>query len=383
MRIPMTDLTAQYILIKKEVDLSIQRVLESGRYILGPEVEAFEKELADYCGTKFAVGVASGTDALILGLLSCGIKPGDEVITTPFTFIATVEAITHCGAKPVFVDIDPVTYNLDPQLIESCITSQTKAIIPVHLFGQPADMGPIMDIARRHNLKVIEDCAQALSSEYKGQKAGAIGNAGCLSFFPSKNLGAYGDAGAVVTNDSQVAEMVQLLRQHGTKTTYVHLLPGYNSRLDVLHASILRIKLKHLDKWSFLRREKSALYTQLLNQIDSIETPNISEDRLISANYYTIRMHNHQLIRSELRQCLSSKGIETAVYYPLSLHLQEAYRSLGYKPGDFPQSELAQEQVLSLPMYPEIEQEQIIEIVDTIKEFFKSRCMPLAKSLSS
>ena len=368
----MTDLTAQYMLIKKEVDLAVQQVLESGRFILGPEVEAFEKELAAYCGAAYAVGVASGTDALILGLLGCGIKPGDEVITTPFTFIATAEAITHCGAKPIFVDIDPHTYNIDPQHIEKAITSRTRAILPVHLFGQPAAMDAILDIARRYDLKVVEDCAQALSAEYQRKKTGTIGDAGCLSFFPSKNLGAFGDAGAVVTNDPQIAEAVRLLRQHGAKTTYVHLMPGYNSRLDALQASILRIKLRHLDGWSNSRRDKAALYTHLLSEIAGIEPPFMSEDSLTSANYYTVRLNNEHLNRGQLRQYLGAKGIETAIYYPLTLHLQEAYQSLGYKPGDFPASEKAQEQVLSFPMYPEIEREQVFEIVDSIKDFIKA-----------
>jgi len=368
----MTDLTTQYMSIKKEVDLAVQRVLESGRYILGPEVEAFEKELADYCGTQYAVGVASGTDALILALLGCGVKPGDEVITTPFTFIATAEAITHCGAKPVFVDINPQTYNIDPQQIEKAVTSRTRALLPVHLFGQPAPMDDILDIARRNNLKVVEDSAQALSAEFHGAKTGSIGDAGCLSFFPSKNLGAFGDAGAVVTNDPQIAESVRLLRQHGAKTTYVHLMPGYNSRLDALQASILRIKLRHLERWSNARRERAALYNRLFSEIENIEPPFISENSLTSANYYTVRLCRESINRGHLRQYLSAKGIETAIYYPLTLHLQEAYLCLGHKPGDFPESERAQEQVLSFPMYPEIEREQIMEIVESVKDFIKA-----------
>lgn len=369
MPIPITDLKIQYDSIKEEVDLAIRRVIESGRFIMGPEVEAFETELARYCGTKFAVGVASGTDALILSLLACGIQPGDEVITTPFTFIATAEAITHCGARPVFADIDPRTYNIDPNRIESKITPNTKAILPVHLFGQPADMAPIMSLARKYNLRIIEDCAQALSGEYEGQKVGSIGDAGCFSFFPAKNLGAFGDGGAVTTNSPQIAELTKMLRQHGAKAQYFHVFPGFTSRLDAIQAAILRVKLKYLDGWSQSRRQKALLYTRMLGEIEGIEPPYISSKGQTSANYYTVRLRNGNIDRNELRKYLTSKGIETAVYYPQSLHLQETYKSLGYKYGDFPQSELAQNQVLSFPLFPEISREQIAEVVEAVKEF--------------
>jgi dTDP-4-amino-4,6-dideoxygalactose transaminase len=372
MRIPMTDLTAQYASIKGEVDEAIKRVIESGRFILGPEVEAFEKEIADYCGIKFAIGVASGTDALILSLMACGVKAGDEVITTPFTFIATAEAITHCAAVPVFVDIDPRTYNIDANQIESKITAKTRAIIPVHLFGQPAEMDTILKLSEKYNLKIVEDCAQALSAKYKERKVGSIGNTGCFSFFPSKNLGAFGDGGMIVTNDPQIADVARMLRQHGAKSTYYHVLPGFNSRLDAIQAVILRVKFKHLDKWSSLRRQTASLYTQLLNEADGIQPPYIAEYKVTSANYYTIRLYNRHIDRNELRKYLASKGIDTAIYYPLSLHLQEAYKDLGYKQGDFPESELAQEQVLSFPLFPEISQDQVIEVVDRIKEFLRS-----------
>ncbi len=371
MPIPMTDLKAQYASIKGEIDAAIQQVIESGRFILGPEVEAFEKEMALYCGVKFAIGVASGTDALILSLIACGVKPGDEVITTPFTFIATAEAITQCGAVPVFVDIDKQTYNINPAQIEPKITSKTRAVIPVHLYGQPAEMEAILELGKGHNLKIIEDCAQALGAEYKGKKVGSVGNAGCFSFFPAKNLGAYGDGGLIVTNDPQIAEVVRMLRQHGSKTSYYHIIPGFNSRLDALQAAILRIKLKYLDNWNSLRRQKASSYTQLLREIDGVEPPHIEEHNLTSANYYTIRLQNHHIDRNELREYLKSKGVETAVYYPLSLHLQEAYVPLGYKPGDFPESELAQEQVLSLPMFPELSEAQIEEVVSQVNRFLK------------
>jgi dTDP-4-amino-4,6-dideoxygalactose transaminase len=370
MTIPLVDLKAQYDSIRDEIDDAVHKVVQSGQFILGAEVKAFEDEVAAYCGTKYAVGVASGTDALHLALLACGIKPGDEVITTPFTFIATAESIAKCGARPVFVDIDLKTYNVDPSQIESKITNKTKAILPVHLYGQPAAMEHILELAIKHNLKVIEDCAQALGAEYKGKKVGSLGYAGCLSFFPSKNLGAYGDGGMVVTNDAQVAETVRILRVHGSKTTYQHVMHGFNSRLDALQAAILRVKLKHLDRWNELRLRKTALYTKLLSQVDGIEPPHFEKNCKASCNYYTIRLKDSRLNRNELRKQLESKGIQTAIYYPLSLHLQEVYKYLGHKPGDFPQSERAQEQVLSLPMYPELSEEQIEEVAGEINSFF-------------
>jgi dTDP-4-amino-4,6-dideoxygalactose transaminase len=365
----MTDLKAQYATIKEEINAAVNRVIQHGQFILGPEVKAFETEIAAYCGTSFAVGVASGTEALQLALTACGVKAGDEVITTPFTFIATTEAISQCGATPVFVDINPRTYNIDPAQIEPKITSRTKAIIPVHLYGQSADMTPILQISQKHGLKVIEDCAQALGAVYKSTKVGSIGDAGCLSFFPAKNLGAYGDGGMVVTNNETIAEAVGMLRKHGSKTSYYHLIPGFNSRLDTLQAAILSVKLEYLDTWNKLRAEKAAAYNELLGRIDGIELTHIEPHNISSNNYYTIRLTDSRVNRNELREYLNSKGIGTAVYYPLSLHLQEVYKSLGYKPGDFPQSELAQEQVISLPMYPEISREQIETVVANIRDF--------------
>jgi len=373
MPIPLTDLKAQYKSIKKEVNAAISRVIEQGQFILGPEVETFEEEMAAYCGTRFAVGVASGTDALHLALLACGVKPGDEVITTPFTFIATSEAITQCGATPAFVDIDRRTYNIDPSQIEPKITRKTKAIIPVHLYGQPADMGPIQEMGNKYNLKIIEDCAQALGAEYNGKKVGSFADAGCLSFFPAKNLGAYGDGGMVVTNDPHIAEVVGMLRKHGSRVSYYHLLPGFNSRLDAIQAAILSVKLKYLDKWNESRREKASLYNRLLSKIDGIEPAYVSNHNILSSsNYYTIRLTDSHIDRNELRKYLGLKGIATAVYYPLSLHLQEVCKPLGYKLGDFPQSELAQERVLSLPMFPELSQNQTEEVVSQINQFLKN-----------
>jgi dTDP-4-amino-4,6-dideoxygalactose transaminase len=388
MTIPLVDLKAQYDSIKDELDAAIHRVVRSGQFILGPEVKAFEDEMAAYCATKYAVGVASGTDALHLTLLACGIKAGDEVITSPFTFVATAESIVKCGAKPVFADIDPKTYNIDAEKIEQYLQSRqitshqlpdsplperertkvrVKAILPVHLYGQPADMDPILEIASKYHLKIIEDCAQALGAEYKGKKVGSLGDAGCLSFFPSKVLGAYGDGGMVVTSNAEIAETVRILRVHGSKAGYQHVMHGFNSRLDALQAAILRVKLKHLDHWNELRRSKAALYTRLLSRVDGIEPPYFEKNCKYSCNYYTVRIKDSHLSRDELRKHLESEGIQTMVYYPLSLHLQEVYKYLGHKPGDFPESERAQEQVLTLPMYPELSEEQIELVVESLR----------------
>ena len=375
LRVPIVDLKAQYDTIKEEVAVAIQRVFQQGQFILSPEVKAFEEEIAAYCGTKYAIGVASGTDALRLALIACGVGPGEEVITTPFTFVATVETIVQCGATPVFVDINPRSYNIDPDRIEPAITSRTKAILPVHLYGQAADMDPILKLSQKYELKVVEDCAQALGTEYKGKKVGSIGEAGCLSFFPTKTLGAYGDGGMVVTNDPRIAETVNRLRKHGADNSYYYLMPGFNSRLDVLQAAILSVKLKWLDRWNELRRSKAALYQQLLSEIDGIELPCVESFTRQNYNYYTVRLKDAELSRDRLREYLESCGIQTMVYYPLSLHLQEAYKNLGYKEGNFPESERAQRQVLSLPIYPELSEEQIQEVVVGIKKFIGSRKM--------
>jgi dTDP-4-amino-4,6-dideoxygalactose transaminase len=351
--------------------LGVQRVIESGQFILGPEVKAFEDEMAAYCGTRHAIGVASGTDALRLALLACGIGPGDEVITTPFTFIATVETICKSGATPVFADIDLKTCNIDAGQIESRITRRTKAVLPVHLYGQPAAMGMILDIAAEHKLRVIEDCAQAVGAEYRGKKVGSLGDAGCLSFFPAKNLGAYGDGGMVVTSDDDIADKVRLLRGHGARTSYYHTMHGFNSRLDALQAAILRVKLKHLEHWNKLRRAKAALYTEMLSGIGGIEPVRFDEEVVSSCNYYTLRVSSPVLDRQKLRSHLESKGIQTNVYYPLSLHLQDVYCDLGYRAGDFPRSELAQSQVLSLPMYPELGKEQVALVATEVAKFVR------------
>jgi dTDP-4-amino-4,6-dideoxygalactose transaminase len=369
MHIPMLDLKAEHSSIQEEIDVAVQRVFESGQFVLGPEVEGFERDIAAYCGATFAIGVASGTDALILGLMACGVRQGDEVIVPPFTFMATAEAVSRCGASPVFVDIDPVSCNIDASLIEAAITNRTRAIVPVHLYGQPADMQAILDLARGHGLKIVEDCAQALSAEWRGRKVGSIGDAGCLSFYPSKNLGGCGDGGMVVTSDPQIADSVRMLRQHGSRMSYHHSLIGFNSRLDAIQSAILKAKLRHLDAWSDLRRKKAALYTRLLNDVEGVRTLCVPKLATSSANYYTIRLVSHRKTRDGLRRYLTANGIDTAVYYPLSLHLQEAYQDLGYKPGDFPNAELAQEQVLSLPLFPQIGDEEVTAVAGKIEDF--------------
>lgn len=369
MHIPLVDLKAQYKFIKAEIDYAISNVINRAEYILGPEVSSFESQIAAYCNTKFAIGVASGTDALHLSLIACGIKPGDEVITTPFTFIATAEVVTLIGAKPVFADIEPKTYNISPAEVAKRMTSKTRAILPVHLFGHPCDMDPILEIAAKHNLKVIEDCAQALGAEYKGRKAGSFGDAGCFSFFPSKILGAFGDGGLVVTNNNEIAETIRMLRNHGCKEKYYHSIPGFNSRLDSLQAAILRVKLKHLEDWRELRQRKASLYSRLFNGVQGVTVPATEAYSRHIFNYYTIRLDTARVKRDSLRKHLHVSGVDTAVYYPLSLHLQEVYKSLHYRRGDFPESEKAQEEVLSLPMYPELKDEQIEKVVELIIKF--------------
>jgi len=362
------DLSAQYRSIKGEIDEAIKRVLEGTVFIGGKEVEEFEKEVAQFCGVKYAIGLNSGTDALFLSLKAIGVGPGDEVITTPFTFIATAGVVANCGAKPVFVDIDPRTFNIDSSKIEGAITGKTKAILPVHLFGQMADMDEIMAIAKKHNLFVIEDAAQAIGAEYKGKKAGTIGDLGCFSFFPSKNLGAYGDGGMVVTNSDELAEEIRLLKNHGSspKEKYLNLIIGTNSRLDALQAAILRVKLKYLSKWSKERAEKASYYNGELKGIGNIMTPVTVSGRTHIFHQYTIRTKS----RDELQKYLKEKEIPTMIYYPLPLHLQPAFKNLGLKLGDFPESEKVSKEVLSLPIYPELEESIQNMIINGIKQFF-------------
>ncbi|MBM4430583.1 MAG: DegT/DnrJ/EryC1/StrS family aminotransferase [Chloroflexi bacterium] len=364
--IPVLDLKAQYAAIEQEIDAAIKEVLLSGQFILGPAVRELEQKVATYCGCKYGVGVASGTDALRLTLTALGIGSGDEVITTPFTFIATANTISHCGARPVFVDIDPRTYNIDPAAIEAAITKRTKAIVPVHLYGQPADMDPIMGLAEAHGLCVIEDAAQAIGARYKGRRAGSIGHAGCLSFYPTKNLGAYGDGGMVVTNDAALAEKVDVLRRQGGKQKYHAEVLGFNSRLDTLQAAILGVKLKYLDTWNEARRQVAQRYNDLLAGLP-VTTPYESPDVYHVYHQYTIRVEQ----RDALAVYLKEQGIGTMVYYPVSLHLQELYADLGYGEGSLPASEAASREVLSLPMYPELTKTQQQKVVRAIREFYE------------
>ena len=368
--IPFVDLKAQYDSIKDEIDNAIQNVLNTTSFIMGEELKKFEEEFARFCNVKYAIGVANGSDALILALRACGIGKGDEVITVPHTFISTTEAISNVGGKVVFVDIDPKTYTIDVTKIEEKINERTKAIIPVHLYGQPADMDPIMRLAKKYNLKVIEDAAQAHGAEYKGEKVGSIGDVGCFSFYPGKNLGAYGDAGMVVTNSEEIAEKVKLLRNHGRITKkYEHEIEGYSSRLDNLQAAILRVKLRYLNKWNESRRENAKKYNELLNNIAGIITPYEAGYAKHVYHLYVIGVEKER--RDKLREELKSKGVATGIHYPIPQHLQPAYSYLGYKEGDFPVTEKASQEILSLPIFAELTDEQIEEIVEVVIKFKK------------
>jgi len=364
--IPLLDLKEQYQKIKPEIEAKVQKVLEEANYVLGPEVKEFEANVAAYCDAKFGVGVNSGTDALHLPLAALKVGPGDEVITTPFTFFATSEVISVMGAKPVFCDIQADTFNIDPEQIKAKITPKTKGIVPVHLYGHPAEMDAIMAIAREHNLWVLEDCAQSLGSSYKGKKTGSFGVAGAISFFPSKNLGAYGDGGMIVTSDQEMAEELKALRVHGGKKRYFYETLGFNSRLDTIQAPILNIKLKYLNQWNERRREIAAFYSENLAQIPGVVPPSERPGCYHIYHQYTFRAPK----RDELQKHLQEKGIGNAIYYPLALHLQEVYSNLGYKKGDLPVTEKAQDEVISLPIYPELKPEDLEYIVGTIKEFF-------------
>ena len=366
--IPFVDLKIQYDSIKDEIDEAIQNVLNNTSFIMGEELKKFEIEFARFCDVKYAIGVANGSDALILALRACGIGKGDEVITVPHTFISTAEAITHIGGKIVFVDIDPKTYTIDVSKIEDKITKKTKAIIPVHLYGQPSDMRPIMELAKEYNLKIIEDAAQAHGAEYKGKKVGSIGDVGCFSFYPGKNLGAYGDAGMITTNSKEIVKRVKLLRNHGRITKkYEHEIEGYSSRLDNLQAAILRVKLKYLNQWNDMRRKNARKYNGLLNNIGGIITLYEADYAKHVYHLYVIRAEG----RDKLREELKSKGIATGIHYPIPLHLQPAYNYLGYKRGDFPIAEECSKEILSLPMFAELRENLIIEICYWIKNFYK------------
>jgi dTDP-4-amino-4,6-dideoxygalactose transaminase len=365
--IPVLDLQAQYKAIKNEIDAAVAEVLASGRFVLGPVVREFEERVAAYCGCEYAVGVASGTDALGLSVAALEVGPGDEVITTPFTFIATANTISRSGATPVFVDIDPQTYNIDPTAVKAALTERTKAIVPVHLYGQPADMDPILDLAQAHGLYVIEDAAQAIGARYKERPVGSMGHAACFSFYPTKNLGAYGDGGMIVTRDAALAGKLDVLRQHGSPKKYHAEVLGYNSRLDALQAAILGVKLDHLEDWNAARRQIAQRYDGLLHDLP-VTTPYASPDRLHVYHQYTVRTAR----RDELAAHLKEREVGNMVYYPLPLHRQGLYLELGYAEGSLPESERASREVLSLPVYPELTKAQQIEVVAAIEEFYSS-----------
>jgi dTDP-4-amino-4,6-dideoxygalactose transaminase len=389
MKVPLLDLKPQYQSLKTELDAALLRTAESQYFILGPEVEAMEKEFREFLGCKYAYGVSSGTDALLLALMALGIGPGDEVIVPTFSFFATAGVVSRLNATPVFADLDPVTFNIDTEDIKRRITPRTKAIIPVHLFGQSAEMDDIMAIAKAHDLFVVEDGAQAISAQYKdGRAVGTIGDIGCFSFFPSKNLGCFGDGGLVTTNDEHIAYRLRIMRVHGGDPKYYHKMLGGNFRLDALQAAILRVKLPHLNKWSEGRRKNAALYNELFikhklasqtgiirfNEIEKVLLPDAvyaaaGHSNFHIFNQYCIRVQN----RDALRSFLTEKEIASEIYYPVPFHLQECFDSLGYKKGDFPKTEQACDTVLALPIYPELTAEQISFVVETIAEFYRKQ----------
>ena len=398
--VPLLDLKAQYAVIREELREAIDRVAESQHFILGPEVEALEAELAAYSQSDYGIGVSSGSDALLVALMAIDVKPGDEVITTPYTFFATAGAVARLGAKPIFVDIDPLTYNIDPQAIKGAITKRTRAIIPVHLYGQMAQMDSIMEIAARHNLYVIEDAAQAIGAESRGRRAGSIGHFGCFSFFPSKNLGGFGDGGMITTNDLASADRVKLLRNHGYRPKYYNKIVGGNFRLDAIQAAVLRVKLKYLDEWTQARQRNAGRYRDLfaetelairpeslpylqlsgipkgsvgagspLSELRGVVLPTeVPEGRHIY-NQFVIRSG----VRNELMAYLKEKKIGTEIYYPVPMHMQECFADLGYQQGDFPASERAADETLALPIYPELTDEMMWTVVEAIADFYAGR----------
>lgn len=397
--VPLLDLKAQYASIREEVRAALDRVAEAQHFILGPEVEGLEREVAAYSQCEYGIGVSSGSDALLVTLMAINLKPGDEVVTTPYTFFATAGAISRLGAKPVFVDVDPRTYNIDPARIESAITERTRAIVPVHLYGQMADMDPIMEIAARHNLYVIEDAAQAIGAEDKGRRAGSIGHFGCFSFYPTKNLGGFGDGGMVTTNDPKLAETVKLLRNHGDSPKYHHKQVGGNFRLDALQAAVLRVKLKYLDQWTAARQRNAVRYRDLFNEAglvidpqsansgsaqgstvrtaDERSLPPTASGVMLPTEAHNVRhIYNQFVIRSgwrdELMAHLQKRRIGTEIYYPVPLHLQECFAELDYGAGDFPSSECAAHETLALPIYPELTAEQLSSVVSAISEFYQA-----------
>jgi dTDP-4-amino-4,6-dideoxygalactose transaminase len=377
--VPLCDLQAQYQDLQPQLEEAVRRVLASGQVILGPEVSALEEEVARYCGAGYAVGCSSGTDALLLALHALGIGPGDEVILPPFTFFATVGAVLRCGARPVFADIDSETYNLDPLQVENKITERTRAILPVHLYGQCADMEPLWHISERHGLPIIEDAAQAIGAEYQGKRTGTLGSIGCFSFYPSKNLGAYGDAGMAVTNDPEWAARMTCLRVHGMEPKYYHKYLGWNARLDALQAALLRVKLPHLDRWTEARQVVARIYDGLIEEHHIghfLQRPVTRPQRRHVYNQYVVRVAGGQ--RDALVRYLKAERIACEIYYPVPLHLQECVAHLGYGPGDFPASESASRCVLALPMYPELTAEQQRRVIETCASFLRQQSRRVA-----
>jgi dTDP-4-amino-4,6-dideoxygalactose transaminase len=367
MKVVSLDLKRQYESIRAEIDRAVLDVVASQSFILGPFVESFEQDITKFCSVKHAIGVSSGTDAILLALMACGIKDGDEVITTPFTFFATAGSIARLGAVPVFVDIDPSTYNIDVNKISIAVNKKTKAILPVHLYGQCADMDVILEIANTNGLKVIEDAAQAIGATYKGKNAGTIGNTGCFSFYPSKNLGGYGDGGLITTNDDKLAEFIKLLRVHGAKPKYYHSYVGINARLDAIQAAVLSVKLKYLSEWSESRRMIASYYNKYLKNLP-VKLPD-------AASYNTHIFHQYVIAtphRDKLMEYLKQQGIETVIYYPLPLHLQKCFEYLGYKKGALSESERAAQETLALPIFPEITRKEQDYVIEYIKKFFSS-----------
>lgn len=364
MAVPLLDLTRQYSYLKDKLDKAVLDVYRGGKFILGPEVAQFEQDIAKLCQVKYAIGVASGTDALLLALRACDVKYGDEVITSNFSFFASAGVVSRLGAIPVLVDIDPDSYNIDSKLIERAITSKTKAIVPVHLFGQVADMDPIMEFARKKKIKVVEDAAQAIGAEYRGRPAGSIGDLGCFSFFPSKNLGAAGDGGMIVTNNQELYESCKMLRTHGEKPKYYHRIVGYNSRLDTVQAATLLVKLPYLREWSEKRIANAKKYDKAFKEVDNLKMPQVmSYSTFHIYNQYTLASPN----RDEIMAGLSKADIGSAIYYPVPFHEQDCFASLGYKANEFPVSSKAADEVFSIPIYPEMTEVEQDEVIETVK----------------
>ena len=368
LQVPLVDLKAQYVTIQSEIRAAIDRVCESQHFILGPEVSALEEELAQVCGARFAIGVSSGTDALLVALMALEVGPGDEVVTTPYSFFATAGVVARLGARPIFVDINPNTFNIDPTAIPAKLNARTKAIIPVHLYGQCVDLTQLLSLAQERNIPIIEDAAQAIrATDTHGNQAGTTGAMGCFSFFPSKNLGAFGDAGMVVTSDEKLADSLRSLRVHGGKPKYYHPVIGGNFRLDALQAAVLRVKLPYLEAWTAKRRENAARYRNLITRADLLDWITLPQDSAGHIyNQFNIRVPH----RDQLRDFLNERGVGTEIYYPLPLHLQECFQQLNYRPGDFPHAEAAAQESLALPIYPELTEEQQRYVVGVIQEYF-------------